>query len=71
MWPQRLGIVASNSYGVIVKPRQRILLNVISKEALSEHTINLIIVFHESKGIEINVAMKVDVRPEGQKLAFN
>lgn len=56
-----------------MKPRQRILLNDTfnAEEALSERTINLIVVFHEGKGIEIDVAVKVDVRPEGQRLALN
>lgn len=63
-WPQRLGIVSSNSYGAIVKPTVVRSVNPGSKQQeKEEHTIDLIVVFHEGKRIKIDIAVKVDVRP--------
>ena len=60
-WPQRLGIVASNSYIVIVNAEGLLRSEKDILKGRTARTIGFVVCFHENKWVVVNVAVEMDV----------
>lgn len=61
---QRVGIVARNSYIVIVKANGGTLVNATREQRIgSVRTVSLVVVFHVQEGVEVNIAVEVHIGP--------